>query len=81
MAERWLVETMPLQGSPHGPVLRAMPCATGPAASVTLVVVEEWETLERPNARRRGDWFPFALFRQSAPNPRTNIKSPRTLRP
>lgn len=62
MAERWLVETMPLQRSPHGPVLRAARdalCAAGLAAGVTLVLVEEWEALEWLNARHRGNWFPL----------------------
>ena len=71
MAERRLVETMPLQGNPHGPVLRATRdalCAAGLAAGVTLVLVEEWEALERLNARHRGDWFPLLPRPAAAPS-------------
>lgn len=71
MAERWLMETMPLQGSPHGPVLRAARdalCAAGLAISITLVLVEEWEALERLNARHRGDWFPLLPRPAAAPS-------------
>ncbi len=71
MAERWLIETMPLQGSPHGPVLRAARdalCAAGLAAGVTLVLVEEWEALERLNTRHRGDWFPLLPRPAAAPS-------------
>lgn len=71
MAERWLVETMPLQGSPHGLVLRAARdalCAVGLAIDVTLVLVEEWEALEWLNARHRGDWFPLLPRPAAAPS-------------
>ncbi|WP_148294182.1 hypothetical protein [Azospirillum sp. B506] len=71
MAERWLVETMPLQGSPHGPVLRAARdalCAAGLAVGVTLVLVEEWEALAQLNAWHRGDWFPLLPRPAAAPS-------------
>lgn len=71
MAERRLVETMPLQGSPHGPVLRTARdalCAAGLAAGVTLVLVEEWEALKQLNARHRGDWFPLLPRPAAAPS-------------
>lgn len=71
MAERRLVETMPLQGNPHGPVLRAARdalCAAGLTAGVTLVMVEEWEALERLNTRHRGDWFPLLPRPAAAPS-------------
>ncbi|PWC39276.1 hypothetical protein [Azospirillum sp. TSO35-2] len=71
MAERWLVETMPLQGSPHGPVLcaaRDVLCAAGLAIGITLVLVEDWEALERLNARHRGDWFPLLPRPAAAPS-------------
>ena len=71
MAERRLVETMPLQGSPHGPVLRAARdalCAAGLAAGVTLVLVEEWEALAQLNVRHRGDWFPLLPRPPAAPS-------------
>ncbi|MBK1838008.1 hypothetical protein JHL17_11345 [Azospirillum sp. YIM B02556] len=70
MAERRLVETIPLQGSPRGPVLRAARdalCTAGLAAGVTLVLVEEWEALERLNAQHRGDWFPLLPRPAAAP--------------
>ncbi|KAA0582680.1 hypothetical protein [Azospirillum sp. Sh1] len=53
---------MPLNDSPHGPVLRSARdalCAAGLAAGVTLVLVEEWEALAELNDRHRGDWFPL----------------------
>lgn len=71
MAERWLVETMHLQGGPHGPVLRAARdalCAAGLAVGVTLVLVEEWEALAELNARHRGDWFPLLPRPAAAPS-------------
>ncbi|WP_377810860.1 hypothetical protein ABNQ38_29400 [Azospirillum sp. A29] len=71
MAERWLVETMPLQGSPHGPALRAARdalCAVGLASGVTLVLIEEWEVLAELNARHRGNWFPLLPRPAAAPS-------------
>ncbi|KAA0576663.1 hypothetical protein [Azospirillum sp. Sh1] len=59
---------MPLNDSPHGPVLRSARdalCAAGLAAGVTLVLVEEWGALAELNDRHRGEWFPL-LPRPSA---------------
>lgn len=68
---RRLIETMPLKGCPHGPVLRAARdalCAAGLAVGVTLVLVEEWEALADLNARHRGDWFPLLPRPAAAPS-------------
>lgn len=61
-AERRLVETLRLGAGPYADTLKAahdVLCASALAAGVTLVLVEEWEELERLNARHRGDWFPL----------------------